>query len=69
MGIQAIRAWSLSDAIAPLPENLIPKNIEVINEEGKSFIVVSTKKGIYKREIEVYGNLPENFPFPNSYYD
>ena len=69
IGIQAIRAWGLSDAIAPLPENLIPKNIEVLTEENKSFIVVGTEKGIYKREIEVYGELPENFPYPNSYYD
>ena len=69
IGIQAVRAWGLIDAIAPLPNDLIPEKVAIINENEKYFLLALTEKGVYKREIVYYSGYEENFPYPNSYYD
>ena len=69
MGIQAIRSWGLIDVIAPLPNDLIPEKVTIINENEKYFLLALTENGTFKREIVYYSEIEENFPYPNDYYD
>ena len=69
MGILAVRSWGLIDAIAPLPCDVIPEKIDIFTENEKTYIAVSAKDAIYKREIVVYNDKEEKRPFPNGYYD
>lgn len=70
LGVQCIRPFGLIDAIAPLPRRELPESVSLEISGGKKRLVATAGDKAYVRIItEAEGELKENEPKPNSYYD
>lgn len=70
-GIQSVRPFGMIDAIAPLPDDLIPEQVQLkCDDKGTVWLCVKSGEKVFRRIVnrKAYG-MGDGKPFPEHYYD